>query len=496
MRAAGTRLSYRELARQSSSLAASLRAEGVRRGDRVAVLLTKRVEAIVALYGILKTGAVAVPLDPTAPPMRQAAVLRDCGVAVIIAESMFAPLVRAALDAGAPLECAVVVGAGGWALRELAWDALLERDPSLAPAPPDDGDVAYVLYTSGSTGAPKGIAHTHASAATFARWGSAQFALREDDRLGNHAPLHFDLSVFDVFAAAVAGATTVLVPRRTTMFPRDVVALLVREQITVWYSVPSMWIEILRHAALDGIELPALRAVLFAGERFPPRQLDALMQRLPRTRFYNLFGPTETNVALWHEVAVQAGDALRPLPIGRPCPYAEIRVEAPPSGRKSAECCGELLVRGATVMQGYWNQPGTTASAFTADGFYRTGDIVRRDDDGVMHFVGRRDRQVKVRGVRVELDEIEHALLAQPGIVAAAAWLAPRAPEKPERIEAAFVTAGAAPVDEAALLAALARRLHGAAVPLRAHRCAALPKTATGKVDRTAAAAMMPHDEL
>ena len=171
---------------------------------------------------------------------------------------------------------------------------------------PIEQDLAYILYTSGSTGDPKGIMHTHRSALAFARWAADEYGLRPADRLSNHAPLHFDLSTFDLFAGALAGATTVIIPEAVTRFPASVSKLMQDERISVWYSVPFALTQMLLRGNIGARDLTDLRWLLFAGEVFPTKYLRQLMAALPHVRFSNLYGPTETNVCTYYHVERRA----------------------------------------------------------------------------------------------------------------------------------------------------------------------------------------------
>ena len=237
-----------------------------------------------------------MPLDPFAPVGRLSFVIRNCGIRhLVTSDFKLDGVTEMAAQTG--LTCAIGLSAPGeLPLRTLSWE-----DVAAAPETPPavsltEQDLAYILYTSGSTGDPKGIMHTHRSGLTFAQWGVDTYELRGDDRLSNHAPLHFDLSTFDFFAGALAGATTVIIPEALTKFPVNLSRLIQNERITVWYSVPYALIQLLLNGAMERHDLSSLRWVLFAGEPFPTKHLRPLMARLPEARFSNLYGPTETNV--------------------------------------------------------------------------------------------------------------------------------------------------------------------------------------------------------
>jgi len=313
---------YGELDELSNRLANLLRTEGVRRGDRVGLCLEKCVEAVAAIYGVLKAGAAYVPLDPKAPATRQAYILRDAGVHVLLSSTKQATTWEVLQQEGADFRTVVVLDA------ELAGDVagaaqLLDAaDVALADASrPDVGgidfDLAYILYTSGSTGTPKGVMLTHRNCLAFVDWAGEEFGVTAADRVSSHAPLHFDLSTFDLYAAARAGAAVVLAPPAASVFPVELRRFIEDQAISVWYSVPTVLTMLVTRGGLEGGEFPQLRTILFAGEVFPTPHLRRLRQLLPHVRFANLFGPTETNVCTWWEVPPLPEEMTESIPIGR-----------------------------------------------------------------------------------------------------------------------------------------------------------------------------------
>jgi acyl-coenzyme A synthetase/AMP-(fatty) acid ligase len=316
------------------------------------------------------------------------------------------------------------------------------------------------------------------------------FALTEEDRVSHHAPFHFDLSTFDLFASARAGAAVHPVPPRATAFPAAIARLYTQARLTVWYETPSSLALMLHRGGLAELDLSALRLLLFAGEVMPPRLLRELMTLAPRARYANLYGPTETNVCTWYEPPAPVDDT--PLPIGRACSGDQTHVldeqqaPVPPGGD------GELWVSGASVMLGYWNRPELTAERLreidTPAGpvlAYCTGDRVREHADGVLEFLGRRDHQVKTRGYRVELGEVETALARHPS-VAEAVVLAVPDPEIGHRLTALVVTADGAETTEVLLRDHCATLLPRYMVPETITFRDALPRTSSGKIDRRA----------
>jgi amino acid adenylation domain-containing protein len=505
VRCSGKGLSYQALHERAGKLSQALLAHGVRRGDRVGIYMNKSLESATAIYGILGAGAAYVPLDPFAPPARLAYVLQDCGIRHLVSRPEKAETVAEVLAEATQVECLLGTGAPEeWTGRVVSWD---EIDSAPAQRLPDTGtieqDLAYILYTSGSTGAPKGIMHTHRSGLSFAEWAAAEYGLRSEDRLSNHAPLHFDLSTFDFFAGHLAGATTVIIPESVTKFPASLSKLMAEERISVWYSVPYALMQLLAHGNLSGRDLSALRWVLFAGEPFPTKHLRQVMSCLPQARFSNLYGPTETNVCTYYHVASLPEDHDDPIPIGRPCTNVEALILDEAGQPVGEGGIGELLIRGPITMRGYWGQEEKTRQGFFGkdvlpgmeEKYYRTGDLVQQAPDGNLNFLGRKDRQVKTRGFRVELDEIEVALLAHPGVEEAAVYAVADG-QGSNSIEGAVTAKPGMAVTPAELTAHLSERLPPYAIPTSLTITLDFPRTSTGKIDRRAlqslAAAGMP----
>ena len=421
----GAAISYGELWQLSDRVRDRLQRMGVAPGDRVALHLPKTIDAVVAVLGVLKTGACYVPVDPEAPSQRCAFIMADCAVRAVIVAARLAPRLQEALAAlgAAPALLLVNDAVDDRLAIRTALDEAELRDPapSGVAAEPAADDLAYILYTSGSTGRPKGVRLTHRAALTFVGWCEDEFSPVPDDVYSSHAPLHFDLSVHDVFVPLANGARLVLIGEELGRDPLRLAATIERERITVWYSTPSILNLLALHGKLERHDASALRLVLFAGEVFPIPQLRAVKRLWPAPRYYNLYGPTETNVCTYFEVpATIPDDRTTPFPIGRMCPPLRGRVVDGTGADVPRGTEGELIVAGPGVMDGYWNLPQQTEQAFITDAvgvaWYRTGDLVIEDDAGIYEFHGRRDRMVKRRGYRVELGEIEAGLATHPAV--------------------------------------------------------------------------------
>ena len=487
-------LSYSELNVASNRLAHLLVAQGVVKGDRVGLYLDKSLESVIAVYGVLKAGAAYVPFDPDAPPSRLAYIATNCQIRCLVTGFEKRSNWPTLLDEGAPLETLVIVNgkveAGLQRITVLGREDLGRMPDNPPHTEAIDQDLAYILYTSGSTGVPKGVMLTHRNALAFISWAAEEFGITSIDRLSSHAPLHFDLSVFDLYAAAYAGAAVVLVPPKLSMFPNLIVRFIRENEVTVWYSVPSILSMVTLRGGLAETPLSSLRTVLFAGEVFPTKYLRQLMGFLPDARFANLYGPTETNVCTWYEVSSLSGDSDEAVPIGKAISNNEVWAmndngEVAQLGDK-----GELVVRGATVMRGYWGEPEKTAKVLVPDSsegslgdpVYLTGDQVEVLANGDFRYIGRRDAQVKTRGYRVELGDVEAAIYAHPAVIECAV-VAIADELVTNRLIAHVIVKG--DCTEGDLAQSCGERLPRYMVP-EFILVSELPKTSTGKVDRQA----------
>jgi amino acid adenylation domain-containing protein len=481
MEANGTAITYGELDDYSSRISATLIDAGVRPGDRIGLCLVKTIGALAAVFGVLKAGAAYVPVDVSAPSSRNAYIFMDCAVKVIVVEADIAGKLLAELSgeqwAQSPFPAPAAHPADYVILTRRA--ATPERF-ALVP------DLAYILYTSGSTGRPKGVMHSHATAMAFIDWCSAEFFPVASDRFSSHAPFHFDLSILDIYVPIKHGASVVLIDSEAGKQPSLLAALIAERRITAWYSTPSILRMLLEYGQLQQRDCSSLRILNFAGEVFPLKHLRALMAAWPHPIYYNLYGPTETNVCTFYklpgELPVEADYAL---PIGVKCSDDETRIVEPDGRNVAPGGEGELVVAGGSVMLGYWNLPERSAEAFLEDGgirWYRTGDVVKENQDGELIFLGRRDRMVKRRGFRVELGEIEAALHRHPAIPEAAV-IAKTGQEGEIEIHAFHTWTDSAPPSLIKLKQFCSQHLPLYMTPDRFKALSELPKTSTDKID-------------
>ena len=486
----GAGLSYLQLAALSDRFRDRLWHLGVRPGDRVGLRLHKGIDSLAAIFGILKAGAAYVPVDAESPVARGAYILNNCQVKALLTEQRLAGTMQEELHKleAAPAMLVLPDDCASPALPVLLDD--LQRSDPAAPVPTVEvgsDDIAYILYTSGSTGNPKGVVLTHGNALSFIDWCSEIFEPHSEDTFSSHAPFHFDLSILDIYVAIKHGARLVLIGEEVGKDPLRLAALIAAERITIWYSTPSILSLLANFGKLERHDHGALRIVLFAGEVFPLSQFALLRKSWVSPRYFNLYGPTETNVCTYYEVPCDdSWKGMNTFPIGRICPpnrgkVVDESVQVVPSGE-----AGELLVSGPNVMRGYWNLPEQNARAFVRDGsgvsWYRTGDIVREGTDGQYIYLSRRDRMVKRRGYRIELGEIETGLMQHPDIREAAVVGVPD-DDSGVRIAAFVSTRTGERLGIIALKSIATRYLPPYMIPDSFTVLAALPRTSTDKVD-------------
>jgi acyl-CoA ligase (AMP-forming) (exosortase A-associated) len=489
------RCSYAQLAAQVQAVAALLLRTPLEAGARVAVYMEKRVENVVALFGAAAAGCVFVPVNPLLKPEQVAYILADCNVRMLVTTAerlaQLAPVLARCPDLRA-----VLLAEGGKApaqdalplpLPLLSWPAAAE-----APVPHRriDTDVAAILYTSGSTGQPKGVVLSHRNLVAGAQSVASYLDLQADDRLLAVLPLSFDYGLSQLTTAFLRGACVVLM---NYLFPKDIVAMVARERITGLAAVPPLWI------ALARLAWPAdctLRFITNSGGAMPVPTVQALQAALPAAQIFLMYGLTE---AFRSTYLPPAEVARRPDSIGRAIPNAEILVVRPDGSVCDPDEPGELVHRGALVALGYWNDPARTAQRFRpAPGrdaglplqelAVWSGDTVRRDSDGYLYFIGRSDDMIKVSGYRISPTEIE-AVLYTTGLVAEAAAFGIDHPQLGQAIAVIAVPVDGGTEDtaaaSAALLAECRRHLPAYMVPARVDlRAAPLPRNPNGKIDR------------
>src|SRR5437899_737710 len=477
----GARLTYEELDASSNRLARTLKAAGCEQGDRVGLMLAKSPLAIVSMVGTLKADCTYVPLDPSSPAPRVAKIVESAEPRVILAEARAASLLSTLLS-NTRLRSSIALG---WMdsdrTRGQAFNPTFSlEDVERAPSDPLDyrngpAHPAHILFTSGSTGMPKGVVIQHSNVIHFVEWARRYFNLGPTDRISGHPPLHFDLSTFDVFGTFASGGELHLVPPEINLLPNALAEFIRRAELTQWFSVPSLLSYMAKFDVVQFNDFPALRRLLWCGEVFPTPALRYSMARLPHVTFTNLYGPSETTIASsYYTVPTCPEDDGVAIPIGTPCEGEELLVLSETPLPVSSGDVGDLYIRGVGLSPGYWRDPDKTRAAFVpnpmssdpADRPYRTGDLTKIGVGGLVYFLGRADSQIKSRGYRIELGEIETALNAMDFIQECAVVAIPTDGFEGTVICCAYVPRPAVSVTPAVVRKELARVLRLCIVPL------------------------------
>lgn len=484
-------LTYAALDELSDRIAGALRGRGVGRGDAVALYLDRSADSIAALFGVLKAGCAYVPLDTTAPAARIRYQVTDARVVAAITDHLLSEQDIPTLFSDTGIDHILNLTFQPMSAQGVMDRAEITACPRIreGAVSADEHDIAYILYTSGTTGDPKGVELTHRNALSFVDWACGHFGIGDADVLSNHAPLHFDLSVLDIFAAASTGAELCIVPQGLSCFPASLARFVADERITVWYSVPSVIVQVIAHGALEQKDLTRLRLVAYAGEALSYKYINALRRLAPRAAVANLYGLTETNVITCYDLPAERAELDSEVPLGLPCPYADIRVVDENAAPVADGMEGELAVSGASVMRAYrGDEPRTRQVLRTCSiggsvkQWLFTGDIVVRAPDETLSFRSRRDDMVKVRGNRVSLSDVR-AVLCRNEAVRECAVLAQPDPAGGSRLSAYIVLNGSYDDAESWLRAWLAETVPASMIPADITFCGELPKTSNGKLD-------------
>jgi amino acid adenylation domain-containing protein len=490
----GRTVTYGQLEESTNRLARLLKATGCRKGDRVCFAIPKSPEAIIGMVGILKADCIHVPLDTSSPAPRVCKLLKSSEPRCILAVQSSASLLED-LFSQTPLPDKISVGwmepsapeshsftpAFTWSdTTGYSAEPLQYENTSLDPA--------HILFTSGSTGSPKGVVITHANVIHFIDWATRYFQMTQSDRVSCHPPLHFDLATFDIFGAFAAGAQLHLVPPELSLLPNKLAEFIRTSELTQWFSVPSVLNYMAKFDVVKFDDFPALRRLLWCGEVFPTPALIYWMKRVPHVAFTNLYGPTEATIASsYYTVPGCPVDSAQPTPIGTACDGEELLVLDKELRPVAQGDVGDLYIRGLGLSPGYWRDPEKTSSAFVsygADRIYRTGDLARVGTDGLVYFVGRVDTQIKSRGYRIELGEIEVALNLLKELKESAVVAIPTDGFENNLICCAYVVQENSAVTHSEIRRKLGTLLPAYMLPSRWTSFCQLPKNANGKIDR------------
>ena len=483
------RVSYREVSRRSDALAASLVKDGVGRGDRVALFMDNSVAAVVALYAILKAGAVMVPINPLTKCDKLAFILADAEATAFIGDSHLRRVFESAWETYRPR---VVIVSGGDGRDAKDGERVMDEMTTTGACPAVgtiDQDLAAIIYTSGSTGTPKGVMLTHHNMVSAARSVSGYLGLIAADRILCGLPLAFDYGLYQVLMGFMVGASVIL--ERSFAFPAAVVKVMARERVTVFPGVPTIFSMLLGHEGmLDAYDWKAVRTITNTAASLPPGHIKRLKARFPKARIFSMYGLTECK-----RVTYLAPEEIenRPTSVGRGMPNQEIYLIDADGRRLPPGSVGELVVRGSHVMRGYWRRPEETAQRlkpgpYPGERVLHTGDVFHMDENGYLYFVGRSDDIIKSRGEKVSPKEVENVLYAMPS-VREAAVIGVDDEVLGQAIHAFVAVDAKAPVTKQDIVRHCHEHLESYMVPKVVHIVAALPKTDTGKIRKTGLAA-------
>lgn len=380
----------------------------------VVVAMEKGADALAAQLGVLYAGGYYVPVDPLIPVERLCAIVDSLGAAPLIVDNSTAERLADARIASSLLR-----------FDEISRCVIDDEMLAMVRVRSLETDPAYALFTSGSTGMPKGVVISHRAIISFVDSFTETFGIKKDDRIGNQAPFDFDVSTKDIYASLAASATLVVIPRRLFMAPADLAEYLERNRVTVLIWAVAALCLLSTYHVLETADLSALRSVLFSGEVMPTKHLRAWRANLPHATFVNLYGPTEVTCNCLYHILDPDDDYEEGVPLGIPFDHCDVLLVGK-DGREvtQPDVEGELLVRGPSLALGYLGQEDLTNRAFTQnplshlvpDRVYHTGDLAVRDDNGRLFFRGRADNQIKHQGHRIELEEIDLSFERLPGV--------------------------------------------------------------------------------
>ena len=486
------RLSYAELNALADQLAAALTEKGVQRQDRVVILLENSIEAVVSLYGVLKAGAAFVMLNPGMKAEKVNFILKDSGARLVITHASRKALFKEAVADAFGLQHMIWCGEECPAQKLRAdlissesWAEVLKNSPDSTARRPTviDVDLATIIYTSGSTGEPKGVVSAHYNVVAAATSITTYLKNRDDDIILNTLPLSFDYGLYQALMAPLFGGTMIL--EKSFAYPIRAIELLVQEKVTGFPIVPTMAAILSQMEVLSQYDFSSLRYITNTAAALHVSYIKKLQSQFPNVAIFSMYGLTECKRTLYLPPEELE---RRPGSVGIAIPNEEVFVFDEHGKDLGPGEIGELVVRGANIMQGYWNRPEETAKTFRP-GRYRgdvllyTGDLFKKDEEGFLYFVGRKDDMIKTKGEKVSPREIENALCSIPGVVEAAVL------GVPDEVLGQAIKAYIVPQREVTLVPDqikmyCSKHLEAFMVPSHVEFRESLPKTPSGKIDK------------
>ncbi|NPV83994.1 MAG: amino acid adenylation domain-containing protein [Candidatus Aminicenantes bacterium] len=493
-------LTYRELLGRSNYLARCLTDKGLNIGNYVVISMTRRINIIESIFGVLKAGGVYIPMAPDIPGLRRKLIFNNCRPSAIICDN---PVLKKLLSENEEIikECSIfcyenqdrIDNAIRNKISLIDAKSFIDQENNFVMRSRITPDMpAGVYYTSGTTGEPKGVILTHRNIHEYISWVIDYIGIKPNDRLLWTAHYYFDMSLFDIYAPLRAGATICMADEKQLLFPKLLVDFAEAQQVTVWKGVSSLLMYMARTGAIAPGRLRTLRKVIFSGEVLPTKYLRQWMQTFPDKIFINAYGPTEaTGISMYYKVDSMPASSEEKIPLGKPCENTEIFLLDDKLSPVLDGEIGEIFIKGICVAPGYLNNPEQTRKFFIdnplnpgkGETVYRTGDLARRRPDGNYEFLGRKDDQVKYMGYRIELQDIEQALISLPYVNDAAVILTEM--NKLPELQA-FIDVAKHGITTHQVSQDLNQLLPGYMIPHRIHFVDRIPRTASGKIDRQA----------
>lgn len=474
------KLSYQDWERESSRIAEILCKYHVQRGDRIGLYYSNGIDAYISMMAILKAGACYVPLNPEFPKQRLSHIAAHAGLKAVIGNQSDVDFDEVATNLNSPLLLHY---------HNLKFKIIKGKKPCPFTSFPDgiEEDLAYIMYTSGTTGQPKGVMLMHKNIKTFLRWAIPFYKTHQEDHISNHSRLSFDLSVFDIFISLWSGATLYPITQAgDLMFPGSFIE---KNKISICLFVPSVLGMMIKGNQLQQLQLSSLRHLLVCGEALNPNYAEQWLEYHPTTPLWNIYGPTEATIACtYHQVSKNDVKLEGGIPIGKAMSDTEILIWSEKEQKVCSENeTGELMICGSQLGGGYWQQTDLTQQVFKPHlhrghygaKMYASGDLAKFDSNGILHYIGRKDQQIQWLGYRVELTEIEALIAKHEHIVEVSVV---HIDSDSPRLIAAIVVAPSFEKDN--LITYIKKSLPDYMIPREVITFEALPKNDNGKIDR------------